>query len=176
MNNSYPRSLRIGSFQKSLFLLIALCIFAVGMCNAAEGTSPSGYSILVEQSPVDAGHVTPETGVYRQGQGDIMSIKAMPKPGYRFLYWLGDVEASTENETTVNVNSPKIIVAVFAREQKHRGGSTMLRPSSPIHFGSGGVGTVRDPEYREEHEDVPEPATLALLGTGALLTFRRRKK
>ncbi len=75
-----------------------------------------GYCLLVQASPVDTGFVTPEPGVHRIGLNETVVLKAVPKPGYRFLYWLGDVDNPTANETIINLDSPKIVIAVFERD------------------------------------------------------------
>jgi hypothetical protein len=41
----------------------------------------------------------------------------MPKPGYIFLYWLGSVDDMITNRTTVLIDGPKIVIAVFERAE-----------------------------------------------------------
>ena len=76
-----------------------------------------GYALLIEQSPVDAGKITPQVGVYRAELDEVVTLRAIPKPGYRFVYWLGDVTDATTNETTIFVDAPKIVIAVFERSE-----------------------------------------------------------
>ncbi len=89
-------------------------VFSAGAL--AEMDDPTGYVLLVQQSPADAGSLNPGTGVHRVGIGQTVSLQATPRPGYRFLYWLGDVSATASADTTVSLDSPKMVVAVFERE------------------------------------------------------------
>lgn len=88
-----------------------------GYCQYELPDEEPGYSILVQASPVDAGFVTPEIGVHRLGINETVVLTAIAKSGYRFVYWLGDVDDPTANETVTNLDSPKIVIAVFEREE-----------------------------------------------------------
>lgn len=94
-------------------LVIGLLVLAA--VSTARANS-DGYALLIQQSPPDAGHVTPGDGVHKVQIGQTVSLSAVPKPGYRFMYWLGDVANAGALDTSVAVNSPKMIVAVFARD------------------------------------------------------------
>lgn len=76
-----------------------------------------GTALLVQQSPVDAGIVTPEAGVHKFESGSEVVVTAVPKPGYQFVHWIGDVADSTSSRTTAYLDSPKIIIAVFERSK-----------------------------------------------------------
>ncbi len=76
-----------------------------------------GMAILVQQSPVEGGIVTPELGVHKFESGSEIALVAVPKPGYQFIHWIGDVADSTSNRTSVYLDSPKIIIAVFERSE-----------------------------------------------------------
>jgi hypothetical protein len=163
----------------------------------------SGYSLLIEQSPIDAGRVTPQTGLYRAELDEVVTLTAIAKPGYQFVYWLGDVTDPGTNETTILVDSPKIVIAVFERSEfelpleegivSGRGGGGLRRTAGFSPKGMGGaaggldVPPTEEPEDEESEDDfpvpededfpIPEPATMALLGFGtALLTLGRIKK
>lgn len=182
MTSSDPIRKRICVFHKLILLFSVVCIFGASVCSAEQYSTSDGYAVLLEQSPVGAGYVTPEVGIH-DDQGGVMDLRAVPKPGYRFMYWLGDVENSTENETTISVDSPKIVVAVFSRTTQVTVGDTVtpgaaiggLRPSYiPSENGYGTPVTYPDPE--DPHDDpVPEPSTIALLAIGSAVTFRKRK-
>ena len=75
------------------------------------------YVLMIQQTPVGAGRITPATGVHNFTVNEKITITAMPKPGYIFLYWLGSVDDMTTNRTTVLVDAPKIVIAVFERAE-----------------------------------------------------------
>ena len=171
-----PRKISVGAIACFAIALLAVTVFPPGLCNAKPVVSNSGYALLIEQTPVDAGFVTPEPGVHEHSKDDILELRAIPKPGFKFLYWLGDVLDTTESETSVSLDSPKIVVAVFARTSNFDGG------------GGGGAG-VKTPVYyhnptptistiksKKKPDPVPEPITLLTLGLGSLLAMRTRKK
>lgn len=97
----------------SLVASLMLTVLTAGV-NAAE--PEEGYALLIQQSPAGAGSVTPGAGVHKVQIGDTVSLSAIPKPGYQFLYWLGDVSATGTTDTTIQVDSPKMVVAVFTRQ------------------------------------------------------------
>jgi hypothetical protein len=72
---------------------------------------------MVQSSPVDAGTITPQSGIYRTSLNDTVTLTAVAKTGYRFVCWLGEVGEPTANSTTILVNAPKIVIAVFEREE-----------------------------------------------------------
>ncbi|MHC4215294.1 MAG: PEP-CTERM sorting domain-containing protein [Planctomycetota bacterium] len=76
-----------------------------------------GYCLLIEQSPIDAGKITPQSGIYNAELDEVVVLRAIARPGYQFVYWLGDVTDPTTNETTILMNSPKIVMAVFERSK-----------------------------------------------------------
>lgn len=169
-----------------------------------------GYSLLIEQSPVGAGKVAPQLGVYKAGLDEVVTLTAIAKPGYQFVYWLGDVTDPTTNETMIVVDSPKIVIAVFERSKFDlpleagivsglgRGGLRGVPDFRPRGGGGGQrrlpppPGPVEPPPEPLEHdfpvpgepfpvpenddEEIPEPATAALLGLGTLLLTMGRGK
>jgi hypothetical protein len=90
-------------------------IFMLSISMAALA-SDDGYALLIQSSPPDAGSVTPGLGVLRAGIGETVALSAVPKKGYRFLYWLGDVSLTSGPYTEVSIDAPKLVVAVFSRE------------------------------------------------------------
>lgn len=170
------------------------------MLFAAEQTGSDGYALLLEQSPAGAGFITPGVGVHESAEGAVYNLRATPKPGYRFLYWLGDVEDTSVNETSVELDSPKIVIAVFARSDQEGGGGenlgisggggrTALRRGGGRAGGGAAINAVAPRDYPDQPsysyptipndtEEIPEPATLLTLGFGSLIAarFRRKKK
>lgn len=124
-----------------IFKLLAAC--AVLLACASENVycqyeEEQGYSLLIQASPANAGIITPESGVHRFGLNETVVLTAIAKPGFRFLYWLGDVENLTANETTTNLDYPKIVIAIFERED-----FSLLTPSVIPQISSGGGGAIR---------------------------------
>lgn len=100
---------------KIVFSFLAAVVLMSAVVFATE-VDPLGYTLLIQQSPADGGTVTPGSGVHRIGVGQSVQLSAAPRPGYRFMYWLGDVSTTSSPETSVSVDSPKLVVAVFGRE------------------------------------------------------------
>jgi hypothetical protein len=67
-------------------ILAAACLLLSAGTGVHAETDANGYAILIEQSPIHAGTVNPGLGVHKMGIGSTMTLIAMPKPGYRFLY------------------------------------------------------------------------------------------
>jgi hypothetical protein len=189
-----------------------------GYCRQRES---EGYALIIQNSPVNGGTVTPGLGVQRFGLNEVVTLRAIPKPGYYFVYWLGDVIEETSEETTVVVDSPKIIIAIFERTEYStlteldtirpgigRGGAMAVRtdfrmgprispggwkdrdwdwptfepwvPPGPFPVPDGDMGEdvplpVDNDIPVPDDEPVPEPATMLLLGAGAVFAISRRK-
>ena len=90
-------------------------IIVLSISMAAQA-SDEGYALLVQSSPPGAGAVTPGLGVHKTAIGQTVALSAVPKQGYQFLYWLGDVSSTSGPDTTISIDSPKLVVAVFAKE------------------------------------------------------------
>jgi hypothetical protein len=148
--------------------------------------------LLMQQPDSRAGAVTPDVGVHHFDLNAEILLTAVPKPGYYFVYWIGDVSDPTAISTTIYMDAPKIVVAVFTRSEFEfldetmmlGGGSGGLRPSAADYSNQGGLeGTSEKPNPPNPNpppptSDVfpvptPEPATVLLLGLGSLLFVRR---
>ena len=199
----------MGRRQMRLMLGVALvCIF---VCPAYSLAAPT--TLMVQQTPADGGTVTPNPGVHNFGVNSNVTLTATPKPGYQFVYWLGDVSDPTGQSTVATLDGPKIIVAVFERIQYETLAMDTLPRSTPFGGlyatmsegfagGASAPGAKRPHKWRwpniidddeEPDEDefpvpdetndivvpgpvVPEPATIALLGMGAGLALRYRRR
>ena len=103
-------------FWKRMFLALLILIVSGQQRAYAQSNQIQGYSLMVQQSPADAGMVTPD-GVNRMGPDETIVLTATPHTGYQFVYWLGDVGDATNSETTITVNGPKLVIAVFERSE-----------------------------------------------------------
>lgn len=170
-------------------------VLSAAMPMLAAG-SDDGYALVIQQSPPDGGVVNPGSGVHRAPIGEVVSLSAVPKPGYRFMYWLGDVKNSVALDTTISVDSPKMVVAVFSREDHEEplpgigivdgvaGGGGQRYTANPIQpAGSvspgGGGGDIDYPDFPpfnppDDDFPVPDPATLLLMGLGGVAVLKRK--
>jgi hypothetical protein len=162
-----------------------------------------GTALLLELSPAEGGNVNLESGVHVFDRDAEVTLIAVPNPGYRFVYWLGNVTDATASTTTVCLDTPKIVIAVFERSklalvefeegpQSSIGSGGLV--SSGADYSSGvGQGIIvfkpsrgQPPEEQEEEKDfpvpegepdfpvpVPEPATIVFILTG-MLSFAKR--
>jgi hypothetical protein len=89
-------------------MVITACLAAPAYCQTA---------LMIQQSPPDGGTVTPAVGVHDFVPNSEVTLTAVPKPGYQFVYWLGDVSDATSARTITYLKTPKIIIAVFVRNE-----------------------------------------------------------
>jgi hypothetical protein len=178
------RTIQLGLVRAVLFLALGLA-----PCASAQTRA---YELCLEQSPAQAGTLTPDSGTHRFSADTVVVVSAQPLPGYQFAYWLGDVADPKSQRTTVQLNSPKIVVAVFQPANKDvpnetvvgaggggggGGGSGLLATRIDLSMPGGivtGGGKVKS-EVVAVPVPVPEPTTVALLSLGALALYRRRR-
>ena len=177
-------------------IIAAIAIIMCGLIVPAY-CQTKDVVLLLEQTPVKGGEITPIAGVYHFKPDTEVMLSAVPKPGYKFIHWLGEVSDATASSTVVYLNKPKVIIAVF--EQAEHGISadgdglpigggggaggglfpTALDLSRPGGF-SGGGGKAKPqklfyyPKGKNPTPEVPEPATGLLLLMGGLFAFKRR--
>ena len=145
-------------------------ILVTALLTTTAYSQTSGYCLMIQHSPADGGTVTPEPGVHRIDlMNQTVTLTAIPKPGYQFACWLGDVSDAVTNETTIVVNAPKLVIAVFERthfdlpidttiEYGVGYGGLRGRPS-PVRMGAGiSPGETKRPKKYERHvtEEPPE--------------------
>ena len=182
-------------FFGSKILISALAII-VGWLFVPAYCQTSEVALLLQQTPSKGGAITPDVGVYHYKQNSEVTLTAAPKPGYQFLYWIGDVSDSSAISTMVYLDKPKIIIAVFELGGNGvpsvekgisggggggGGGNGFVSPA--MTFGqagsiSGVAGGVKPKIYQSAYpksEVVPEPATCILLGFGSLFALVRRR-
>lgn len=185
------------TFCSWTFAAVVAVIIAVGLF-IGPAYSQAETAVMLQQSPVQGGEINIGTGVHYFGHGSEVTLIATPRPGYRFVYWLGDVSDETSNNTTAYLDGPKIIIAVYEREDyafleetsfTPQGDSMSGRLISPSDYSrSGGSGAVKQKKYVRQTPEalendpfpvpdpVPEPTTVLLLGIGGLLASRRKSK
>jgi hypothetical protein len=180
-----------GSWQIRLaVVIIAFGLIMPAYCQAKD------MVLLLEQTPVKGGKITPDAGVHHFKPNSEIILTAVPKPGYKFIHWLGDVSDPTATNTVVYLDKPKVIIAVFEQIKQGisgdgeglllgggGGGGGGLLPSAldfsrPGGFGGGGGAKPQKPVYsvkgKKPTPEVPEPATGLLMMLGGLLAFKRR--
>ncbi len=173
---------------------------ALTVCRAAGQSS--SVDLTVDRSPAEGGAVTPETGVHTFTLQSDVTITAAAQDGYKFAYWLGDVEDPTSSTTRVRMGGSKSVIAVFEQEQVDAateqqedlivgsaagsggggGGGGMIATSADLWAGGGisamGGSTARTQTIvvKVQPPVVPEPATLTLLGLGTAILARARAR
>ena len=173
----------------SAIAIIVCCLFAPAYCQTSE------VSLLLQQTPAKGGAITPTAGVHHFELNSEVTLTAVPKPGYQFIYWLGDVSDPGAASTVVYLDKPKIIIAVFGQTENGTliaeegisfgggggaGGSGLV--NTVANFGymggmsSGTGGRAKSPKvvYVKSIEVIPEPATGVLLLLGSLFALARR--
>ena len=98
------------------FSWIIPAIILLPVLSGAAISDELGYALLVQQSPVDGGTVNPGLGVLKIGAGETLTLTAHPSPGYHFVYWLGDVIDRASQSTRVQIDSPKLVIAIYERD------------------------------------------------------------
>ncbi|MHC4743940.1 MAG: InlB B-repeat-containing protein [Planctomycetota bacterium] len=118
---------------------IVSLVFAFFVLGLASGDSAlcraQSHALLVQQTPSGAGMVSPEVGVHHFSCDSEVTLVAVPRPGYRFVYWLGDVLQPTASKTTALLDEPKIIIAVFEAVEE---GQLIVGQNAILGGGGGG--------------------------------------
>ena len=110
---------------------------ALSSSNGPALSSSQDISLLLEQIPAQGGTVTPDIGIHHLSPNSEVTLTANPKPGYQFVCWLGDVSDPKSNTTVAYINGPKIIIALFERND----GEDLL-PMVNSSGGGGGGGST----------------------------------
>lgn len=168
------------------FLISAFLLLNTSYSQAGEA------ALLLQQSPIKGGSIKPERGVHYFNLNTNINLTAVPRPGYQFVYWLGDVGNPTSNSTVVKLDSPKIIIAVFERERyeftAEAGAKTTSAPggglyasagdySRTVFSGGGGGGGRRRPEIDlSDLIEIPEPVTAVIMLFGGVFIFTHKQR
>jgi hypothetical protein len=188
--------------SKSWCSAVIICCVTLLFCFSAQASvQENGTSLMLEASPVEGGYLNIASGVHAYDMYSDVTLKATPKPGYQFVCWLGSVSNSVTSSTTVFLNSPKMVIAVFERSEFATPGDETGAGYTMIGGGGGdsGGGMVRseglsDSSLEEAQQKItyptyhytptpppappvptPEPATVTLFFTGFLMLVNRRK-
>lgn len=122
--------------------------------------------LLLQQTDPHGGAVSPDIGVHHFDLDSEVLLTAVPKPGYFFVYWIGDVSDPTADSTIVYLDAPKIVVAVFARSEFSflldetmmvgGGGGGGLRPGADDYRRGGySGGGIRPIEFEQPRRRTP---------------------
>ena len=181
----------------SRFTLTAIVVLFAGSLSPLMAQQDQ-FTLMMQKSPHFGGNVTPLEGLQTSGLYKLVEISANPRQGYEFAYWLGDVTDPTKRSTTVLLDSPKLVVAIFERSEMAMqslsnvmgvsgGGPAsrgFLRPNTagypPIMVSASPAGssykqTVNYVIIPVDTEEVPEPLSLALLAAGTLMLVKRKR-
>lgn len=166
---------------------LAVAVLAWSLTARGNSRLPA-YELCLDESPAQAGRLTPNSGTHQFSADAVVALSAEPQPGYQFAYWLGDVADPKSQRTTVQVSSPKVVVAVFqpARQDEPKeillggGGGGSKTTATIVDLGTpgwsiagGGAKAKSEVMKVPVPVPVPEPATIVLLGFGALALRRK---
>jgi hypothetical protein len=103
---------KLGGYRAAFGCAILLfCLASPGYCEE------DGTALMLQMSPVDGGTLNLSPGVYTYDRDTEVTLTAVPRSGYQFVYWLGNVTDATASTTTVYLDAPKIVIAVFERSK-----------------------------------------------------------
>lgn len=162
--------------MKRLLIIVLMCL----LCQMSLG----GDSLIIKASPATAGRTVPTVGIHSIDPNQPMRVQAIPKQGFTFSHWLGNVEDTTSKSTTVIGDGSQVIVAVFNRkEYSFSGGGAASIQFMNIHkdYSDNDFWGYRYHRHWSNHKTprycpVPEPATMIILGFGGLMIISKRNK
>jgi hypothetical protein len=167
---------------RTVVLIITGVLFTPVYCQV-----PS-VALLIQQSPSQGGTITPGPGVHDFAINSEVTLTAIPKAGYHFVCWLGDVSDPTSDTTITFLNKPKIIIAVF-EQNEYETLSEEANASGGARGGPAAGGHRLQPLNNLPQEyipgsppeppvppgpPIPEPATALLLALGSVALLRER--
>ena len=97
-------------------LLFFLLIFIAGCTE-----EPTSYTVIVSSNPSEGGSVTPDGGIYNEGQS--ASFTATPNEFYEFSGWSG-ADTSSINPVSILIDSDKSLTARFEKLDTDNDGVT----------------------------------------------------
>jgi len=132
---------------------------AVAVWSQYDDTADRIYSnygafpaVLTYTAGADGSITAPATSPTTYNSGDVVTITAVPNPGYHFVNWTGDVSTVADANlasTTITMNESYAITANFAIDTTYTltytavaGGSITAPATSPSIHSSGAVVTI----------------------------------
>jgi hypothetical protein len=180
-------------------IVLVVALILAGLLEPAHAQT-GRITLLLDQTPSHGGTITPGPGVHYFSPNTEVTLTAVPRPGYQFICWLGDVSDPTAEHTVTYLDTPKIIVAVFEQTEYDilltkggmagdglisraadfgwpgYSGTVGGTPEVTIHKQAKADDVVPEPESPASSAPVPEPATAILLALGGLSALARRGK
>ena len=186
---------------KSWCSVVIICCAMLLFCFSAQVSGQEdATALMLEMTPPQGGNLNIVPGVHSYDRFAAVTLVATPKPGYQFVYWLGSVTNSVTGTTTVVLDSPKMVIAVFERnvfETVGRNGMEGEDFSTSGDSGGGGGGLTSSggtsdssleqaeggkrqnspshPPVVPPPTPVPEPLTAALFSVGFLMLAKSRR-
>jgi hypothetical protein len=99
------------------YVVILIAISLVFASAKPAYSQDDNIAMMLQLSPVEGGSVNIEPGVHMYERDSIVTLRAVANPGYQFVYWVGDVIEPSASTTTVNLDGPKIVIAIFERSK-----------------------------------------------------------
>jgi hypothetical protein len=193
-----------GKVLKTDACAVALCcvVLVLGFSGLAQ-CEESSTALLLQMAPEDGGTLNISSGVHIYEKDAEVTLTAVPKPGYQFVCWQGNVSDASSSSTLVLLDSPKIVVAVFERSKFEL---VDMEEKQQVSVGSGGLyrspsdysaaleqaeGAKRYPGFHWPSETppnndfpvpsgadfpTPEPATITFFVTGIMMLVKYRAK
>jgi hypothetical protein len=190
MSHNDSKTFRYAAILSGVTLLFALA--GPAYCEQ------DGIALMMQLSPVEGGKVNIEPGVHMYDRDSAVTLKAVPNPGYQFVYWVGNVTEPSASTTIVHLDGPKIVIAVFERSkfeiidvaeqpQISVSGGGLYRSRVERGYDASGAIVQRPPSFHTpsiphkppvpEGNDppapVPEPTTILLLAGGMFALNKR---
>lgn len=111
---------------------------AVQMAAKTASVAPVAAVELLTTTVIGQGMIVPDHGAYRDGA--IVSVQAIPAPGWHFAGWGADA-SSTKNPTRVTMSSMRSVTATFLRDSlritSSAGPGGTINPTGAVTLDSG---------------------------------------
>jgi len=124
-------------------MILAIVLISSGLSRAGppKTDKTDGISLIIRQFPAQGGTITPGLGVHHFNPDEEIALTAVPKSGYKFVRWIGDVSDPQASRTFMQIKEPKIIIALFENSEYD---GVFPRAGSPGGGARSGVGKIAD--------------------------------